>query len=32
MEIIEALICIMYDPGTDIFAVNKASLELFARK
>ena len=32
MEIIEAFVCIMYDRGTDTFAVNEARLQLFARK
>ena len=32
IEIIEAFVCIIYDRGTDTFAVNKARLELFARK
>ena len=32
MEIKEAFVCIMYDRGTDKFALNKAGLELFARK
>ena len=32
MEIKKAFVCIMYDQGTDTFAVNKARLELFARK
>ena len=32
MEIKEEFVCIMYDRGTDTFAVNKAKLELFARK
>ena len=32
MEIIEAFVCIMYDHGTDTFTVNKARLELLARK
>ena len=32
MEILEGFICIMYDHGTDTFTVNKARLELFARK
>ena len=30
MEVID--VCIMYYQGTDTFAVNKARLELFARK
>ena len=32
MEIIEAFVCIMYDRGTNTFAVNKTRWELFARK
>ena len=28
MEIKEAFVCIMFDQGTDTFAVNKAGLEL----
>ena len=32
MEIKEAFFCIMFDQGTDTFAVNKARLELCARK
>ena len=32
MEIIEAFVCIMSDRGTDTFALNKARLEMFARK